>query len=241
MVLSALERTRRTKAWKLRSAANDHRPLTFDPVIAVRLIDKQLAAHRLSVHALAAASGVPEVALARIRRGAVGYVRRSTLVALRTLPHLTPPTRAPAGGTIARLHMLSAHGYSVADLTAHFGRGVQPYGRTSVTVKVAQEVIDATRVLGAAPGPHPFAAKHAAKKGYLPPSAFDQDTLVDLLWDGTGGLLHDPTAGELAVEARFLASQGSTVQEIGDQLGQDLGWVRDTLRRAIKATETVAA
>lgn len=241
MTAAMLDRSRRNKAYLARAAANGNRPLTFDPRVAARLIDKQMATRRLTLKGLEDASGVSWRNLTNIRAGKVAYVRRSTLVALRDLPHLSTPKFVPAGGTRARLQMLSALGYSVPDLTTHFGRAVALYRRREVTHDLAIEVIAALFELGQRLGPHPFAAKHAAAKGYLPPSAYDQDTLADSTWDGTGGLLEAACPRDVAAEIRFLASQGVDHVEIAHQLDVERGRVRDTLRRAIRPSEQLVA
>ena len=235
MTLTAAERARRRKEWQLRSDSNGGRPLTVDPAVVARLIERQMAAHRLNLNALSGASGVPLAALSNIRRARVKYVRRSTVVALRTLPHLTRTARVPAGGTMVRLGALSALGYSVKDLSAHFGREVAPYGRAEVTFRIAVDVIDALLALERTPGPHPFAAKHAAKKGHLTPDRYDRDCLTDPSWDGTGGVLGGVTGAELAAEIHFLTGQGATRAEIAGQLGVGEPWVRDVQAHAVTA------
>lgn len=234
MAQQMLARSRASKAWRARSEAAGGKTLTFDPAIASRLIDRQMAHHRLTLAGLETASGVSWANLSKIRTGKVAYVRRSTLVALRDLPNLTQPKTVPAGGTWARLWMLAALGWSVTDLTAHCGRQVSPR-HPDVTFETATLVIAALFELGRNAGPHPRAAKCAATRGHLPPSAFDRDLLADPLWDGTGGRLEQEDPRHIAAEIRFLAEQGVDRGEIAFRLDVEPERVRDTLRRAIVA------
>lgn len=104
-------------------------------------------------------------------------------------PHgeeLAPGVHVPALGTNRRLQGLAMMGYTLADLGERLG-GIkiqqvsllQNGKQTHVTVKSARAVEALFNELQLIPGPSEQTRKVAAKKGYLPPFSWDEDTIDD--------------------------------------------------------------
>ncbi|OMC41895.1 hypothetical protein A5742_31435 [Mycolicibacterium fortuitum] len=83
----------------------------------------------------------------------------------------------PAIGTVRRIQALAAIGYRISDLNPMLGRGrncvEQWIKRDVVSSDSAADVADLYRRLSMVPGPSELSRRRAAKRGWVPPLAWD--------------------------------------------------------------------
>ncbi|MEX3644494.1 hypothetical protein [Mycolicibacterium porcinum] len=94
-----------------------------------------------------------------------------------------PGQLVPADGTVRRLRSLVAIGYRQADLCRRIGVSKDNGGRVfrgehpTVRARFACRVDDLFQELQLTPGPHNASRDRAARLGWLPPLAWDEDTI----------------------------------------------------------------
>lgn len=91
--------------------------------------------------------------------------------------------KVPSAGTVRRLQALQALGWSASfladELGVHRSRINQIMKSARVEPDTAERVKDVYKRLSMTPGPSSYARTWAAKMGYLPPLAWDDDHIDD--------------------------------------------------------------
>lgn len=202
--------------------------------------------------AVASACGLPERTIAgAIERRAAGRSSRWTRPTARAiLGRAKWPTQGQIGatGSTRRLRALAAIGWTVGDVAAH--AGVSPMtvsvlrsggGRTRrVNAGIAAAVRDVYDALSMTPGPSQVAASAAARDGWVPPLAWDDDEIDDPTatpCDGSSarrdpesvdeivvqrtlaGERMDLTRAERVIVVEHLAAEGMADAAIGERVG----------------------
>uniref|UniRef100_UPI003F491853 hypothetical protein n=1 Tax=Pseudonocardia sp. CA-138482 TaxID=3240023 RepID=UPI003F491853 len=95
-----------------------------------------------------------------------------------------PPHTIDGTGSARRLQALAAIGWPVVALAERLG--AHPVhvryircARTPVRVRTHEAILALYRELSEKPGPHSRSARHAARRGWAPPIAWDDDTIDD--------------------------------------------------------------
>lgn len=174
------------KAWEVgyvRDRARGRRRYVVADDTRTRLQD--LAQTRVPLRALADASGLSDTALARILQGRHGHVQRRTAdrVAAVTLTEVYDRASGlvPSIGAVRRVEALMALGWRKSDLLAH---GVPPVQlvtrpRHLISADGWRQVRQVYDRLSMTPGSCPTTRNRAAARGYVPPLAWDEETMDD--------------------------------------------------------------
>lgn len=224
---------------------------TVDVGVARRALEERLEISGLTLHQLANRSaGISHSNLKAILASPDGHHR----VQIRTLEKIrrlaADPGYVSRLGSEIRVQALRAEGWSEKTLRFQYGITVSVVKRPTIQVTTARRVIELIETLGE--GPDKRAQTLALNRGYLPRSAYDQDCLVDPLWDGKDGLLNQ---GVNVLEQRRyertefvrLVRMGihplNAYKQVGLQRGRD--WIKLILREeglheAILALELAA-
>lgn len=115
-----------------------------------------------------------------------GRVRRVTepveSAILGVQPCPSPTGLISSAGTLRRIHALMAIGWSHDEISAHCGMSTKVLAnsrRPRVTVRVATAVRVTYDELSMTPGPNRVTESRAARLGYAPPLAWDDETIDD--------------------------------------------------------------
>jgi transcriptional regulator with XRE-family HTH domain len=142
-----------------------------------------------------------------------------------------------AAGTQRRLRALAAIGWSAPRLAEHLGMNPESLSRLMTQDKQRVTAVTAGKVRGLydrlwnVPGPWPKARNWAARRGWPPPLAWDDDTI-----DDPAARPAAPTGGrrsrELWQDSEELRAQGLPLGEIADRLGVSLTALKRARERA---------
>lgn len=152
-----------------------------------------------------------------------------------TLHHGAAPGQlVPVLGTRRRLQALIALGYTQADLSQRLGRtrgngGLLLNSQTYVTAAVAQRVENLFNELQLATGPSDRARRYAARRGWVPPLAWDEDTIDDPAAQPDTGAGERASFTDRYTELREL---GYNDLSIAGRLGMRLSSLERSLDRA---------
>jgi len=153
----------------------------------------QLRQLGLSLTGISALCGQPESTLVSLlypqsrsyRRWITPTTHDAIISAWLDLDRLPAEQRLSAAGTVRRLQALAAIGWSLSALARQLGVSVQSVHHTRTRAKVradkARAVRDLYQRLQLTPGGSVRTVRQAAQSGWLPPLAWDDDT-IDLPW-----------------------------------------------------------
>lgn len=139
-------------------------------------------------------------------------------------------------GTRRRLQALQAIGYTRADLAARIGMsedGVSDLARgkgSHVTAGLGRRIDAAFRELQLTPGSNAVTRARSLKKGWLPPFAWDEDTIDD---PGAEPDLGEHHKLDWLAEYGELLDFGLTQQQAADRMGLKLDTLEARLRRLV--------
>lgn len=143
------------------------------------------------------------------------------------------PRLIDAIGTRRRLQALAAIGWTHADIAARMGKtahAVEKMGcYPKVQVATAAAVKHVYAELCMTPGGSDGARRFAARQGWAPPLAWDDDTIDDPAAKPDLGSRRARTRADLAEEARFLFQFGTASKVVAQRLGVSEGWLRQLL------------
>lgn len=143
------------------------------------------------------------------------------------------PAMVDSVGVVRRRQALAAMGYGLPDLAPHFGvtpRAVSNYMRRPrvhrSTLERWRQVYD---LLSMTPGPSSKARGEALRRGWLPPLAWDDETIDDPDAVPDLGSRRARTRQDIAEDARFLAGTGMSTHGIAARLQVSEPYVRGLL------------
>lgn len=222
-------------------------------LVRAGLTEKNIAAlagvaHGSVLHLLYGTGGLPPG-----RRIRPGSARR--LLAVRPASAAIPPTgMIPATGTVRRLQALVAKGWPVARLAGELGmeptnlaklmrQNSKVRAGTAAAVRALYDRLWNTPPAQETPVQRKYvaqAARHAAKRGWAPPLAWDDDQIDDPSASPAEGWKRGRfrPAGDTAAEFAELASRGYSRSQAAERMGisrdaLDLALVRVRRRAAI--------
>jgi len=151
------------------------------------------------------------------------------------MPRVNRDAQVPSHGAILRIKALQAIGWRHADLTERSGLNTALlYKQTGkrITQRHHDAIVRVYDDLAMTPGPSHHTAARAAKKGWLPPLALDDDRLDDPTYVPDVTVLRRPDAPKVipVEDVAELHAQGLDQYQIGERLG----WHHDTVRKAIR-------
>lgn len=145
------------------------------------------------------------------------------------------PAMVDSVGVVRRRQALAVMGYGLPELAPHFGvspRAVSNYmSRPRVhrsTLARWRQVYD---LLSMTPGPNSKARGEALRRGWVPPLAWDDDTIDDPNAAPDRGAAPGRRRAMLAENAGFLAAAGMSTHGIADRLRVSEPYVRGLLNR----------
>ena len=143
-------------------------------------------------------------------------------------------------GSIRRLRALVAIGWPQAELGRRLGLNTTPMPTDRpITAGRARAIADLYRELWDVPGPSRLAAARARRRGAVPPTAWDDDTIDDPRAQPCGAA--DPSkprtgSSEYTVgEVEFLAAAGETIENIAKRLHISAKYVEEVQRTLSKS------
>jgi hypothetical protein len=179
---------------------------------------------------IAGTAGIGAAAVRRVSSGR-GRVQRGTALLILAIPPGPPPGPSRVGvdqmGTRRRVEALAWLGWPRAEIARRAGireatlQTVLVNGRRPSST-LARRVADVYEQLAMTPGPSTAVAAHARRAGYLPPLAWDEDTIDDPV----------PIVSERARIARGLANRGAGVLAIARAIRSD----RLTVHKLLEAS-----
>lgn len=210
------------KRWRLDRSRGIARTIPAD---VVRAHLHRLMGSGMTTGHIAAAAGLRSHRVVwRLLNGDRDFVQRRVAepilaVAPETLPHRADPESevfVPVEPTRRRIRALMALGWTHADMRAHSGvhTAVLLSSRSPrVTWRNHNRVVEMYDALSMTPGPSQRTASRAARLGYLPPLAWDDDS-IDRAdgWADAGG---DPVDVDPVVVERLVASPDVIWRSIG--------------------------
>jgi len=230
-------RTRYVKRWKLdRSRGIDRGLLDAAPI---RDNLTALNAEGFALKFLARTAGVDFETVRLIVTGRTTMVRRAHAGRLQGLNRTAlyaaaePLDMVPMVGALRRLDALACLGWGQRDLAAE---GLKPFRdrrATGARMKTwrYREVCAVYDRLWNVPGPSGHSRALAARHGWAPPLAWDDDTIDDPAARPVGTVGARQTARERLIEdLTELAENGGTIASVAARLGKD----RRTLERALQ-------
>lgn len=144
---------------------------------------RELRTGGMTLAAIAARAGVSLTALRRVEFGTREKVTARTAAAVLAITAGSVPTGVvPAAGTTRRIRALLALGWPHSSISADCGHHTDvllAQRRASVTVRTAQDIRTTYDRLSMTVGPSRRTANAAARLGYAPPLAWDDDTIDD--------------------------------------------------------------
>ena len=165
-----------------------------------------------SAPGIAAAAGVGRAVVYKLADGQA-TVRRESAARILAVAVTSAPRRSdddevfvPATGTRRRIRALMAIGWRHADMQAHCGSPTSVIASQKgcwVTWRTRQRVAAMYDALSMTPGPSDAVRRRAARLGYAPPLAWDDDTIDDPAATpdhGTVPLLRDTVIDDVAVQ-----------------------------------------
>jgi transcriptional regulator with XRE-family HTH domain/DNA-binding CsgD family transcriptional regulator len=155
-------------------------------------------------------------------------------------PGMLAPAMVGAVGVARQVQALYVAGYPLAVLSAEFGftrtyvSELANGRRERVTYATYRRIADAYARLSGAPGPSEYTRAWAARRGWLPPAAWEGLDIDDPAADPTVESAVSRYA-VVAEEAAFFASQGLTQEGIAAHLGLSVNTLQIYLVRARRA------
>lgn len=209
----------------------------------------------LSKDAIAGLAGVHEGMIEQITSpGHHQYrttIRRDTeaaiLAARFDLDQVPPHRQVDIIGTQRRIRALSCMGWSQSYLADRLDVTVAAVGfylkptRRYVTVGVALRIRSLYAELSHRAGPSHRCAARALRRGWVPPMAWDDDTIDDPATEPDLACLHRPTErshSSVLEDVRFVLAHESALTLA--QVGERLGMTRDAVSAAIKRAADAA-
>lgn len=225
---------------------------TAPSVTDVRAHIARLLAAGWTRRGIAAAASVSEDTIDRLAGGKGQYVVHATGNAILSVEVPSPASRErgriPAAGTRRRLQALAAIGhplYVVAERAGVEYRHASTIARgkqTRTSVRVARAVAAVYDELWQIVGPSTRTRKHAARCGWVPPLAWDDDTIDDpAATPLVGEKTTTPRIVTIAEDAAELQLAGEGWGAIASKLGVTPGTVKTAQIRARRAARGTAA
>lgn len=203
---------------------------------ARKLMLKQMRDNGLSLMEFSRATGIGPSSLRRLKNGGLNFVKLETFRAMQTMPHYTPAIspRVPVRATAIRLEIIQSLGHTREQMNVRIGRmpnlAAKRAYKEGVFLSSARRVIEALEYAIANPRPDSLTAIRA-KGARL--EQYDRDLLLDLYWDGEGGLVDNkPMRGEeLLNEIDQLVDLGVPLEQALQRFGKEMEWYTLTRKR----------
>jgi len=145
----------------------------------------------------------------------------------------TGPTRVPAIGTTRRIRALLAIGWTTDLIAERLGLGNYTVRdwlyRDAVYKSTAEKIAAVYDEWSMIVGPSDLGRRRAARKGWPPPLAWDDDTIDDP--DAKPATGRNTRCPSVADNILFLASWGVTRERIAERLGVTVSAVERALER----------
>lgn len=217
----------------------------FRPAADAEAIISTLRGYGMSIETIAAASGVsiPTVSALAYENSSYrrGKVTVATLERLRRVSldytGLPPAAKVAAAGTARRIHALQAIGWPLSAMARALGVSTQAVQQMTRRDKVTAGNAAAVKALydtrSMTFGPSTVTRNHAARAGYAPPLAWDDDTIDDPAAEPAGlegG--RQKSRDQLVEDVTELVADGATVASACARLGKDRRNLERTLQRA---------
>lgn len=195
---------------------------------------QHLLAAGMAIDHIAWQAGVDPGGLAAIAAGKTRYTRAHLAAAINRVrpdPRQAPSRHSyvPAVGAVRRLQSLAAAGWDAhrlaerSGLTVHTIRAIHSARQTRVTTRHHLAIAAMWRDIDITPGPSVRAQLFAERRGWLPPIAWDEDTIDDPKARPSQGLRAPAPRTERRAEriatVHRLTRRGLSTNQIADQLG----------------------
>lgn len=230
------------KRWRLDRERGIRRYVPAEPVRAHVLA---LLGDGWSATGIAEVAGVSVQTVCSLRAGRHRQIRRATAVRLlavgadRLRSRPSPTGLVPKVGAVRRIQALMALGWRHEDISQAMGAG---RGRSAVVMHQRGEwiarathdaVVRAYEALSMRPGPSEAVRERARRMGYVPPLAWDEDTIDDPAAEPVR-VRRDPRPGGRRVdldEWTHLVLGGESPERAASRLGVALHSVEQAARR----------
>lgn len=234
---------RHIKQVRLREAERGQRFIGL-PVDATPVLHhlERLHAAGLGTRRIAELTGLTSVTIRVIKRQERVHphtAARILAVSVPDIPHhlLADNALVPSTGSARRLQALVAIGHTQEQIAARLGivpNAMAPliFGRRHVTAGMARRIEAVYRDLQMVAGPSDFARRRARRNGWVPPLAWDEDTIDDPAARSAG--VPEPTGRIMPDFAEIVADHrrlDRTNQQIADALGLKLSTFERRLGR----------
>lgn len=190
-----------------------------------------------TLRSLARTAGLSHLAIRLVADGTWPAVRRRTACGLLqlTAPQIMaaqrPTDPVPAAGAQRRIQALMLMGWRHSDLTSRLGfRSAQILERDTITARKHHAVAQVYDCLWDQRGPSLVSTRRAAQRGWMPPMAWDDDTIDNPAARPDTG--RTPRRGLDLDEVLLMAERGWTAPQIGARLGVAGDTVTVAARRA---------
>lgn len=150
----------------------------------------------------------------------------------------------PTVGVARRIQALCALGHTMADIASHTGLDPRTLNaalrQDTVTRRTAADITTAYKVLSMRVGTSEIARRRAADKGWVPPLAWDDETIDDPHATPVG--VHEARTEHLDLDEWFrLVRYGEHPERAAERCGVKLGSVEWSARRHNRSEEYVTA